>query len=195
MAWYIDKQIIKERREAMKSSFTNLATEIYAGSQLIRFEDVCLFPGERGMKEIHISLPQEFAVMEGEKAKRKYPSQNRPQVIFTDESGKINFTFSLFLQQASQDQIKGTLARYQALIRKLRQDADTLDAGIYQMTKACGGWFTFQNCTVDDEVFNLLAIIGLPKRLVLCMCNCPLGEKENWEAVMQRVVQAICEEG
>lgn len=193
MKQYFDEVIIRERMEEKKKRFMDTYTGMYAGAVRIEFEDVELFPGEKALEPIQIRLPAGFTIMEPEQAKRKYPSENRPQRIFTDGENRVNFTFSAFRQQAGREQLKGTLIRYRALMKKLRRDAEILDTGSYPMEEGCGEWFTFRNDTLDEPVFNLLALVGLKQQLILCMCNCYSEEREDWEPVMHQVIQTIYE--
>lgn len=189
---YFDEIIIRERMEE-KKGFTDTYTGMYAGARRIEFQEVELFSGEKTLEPVWIRLPTGFTALEQEQAKRKYPSENRPQRIFADEENRVNFTFSAFRQRASQEQLKGTLIRYRALIKKLRQDAEILDTGSYSVEEGCGEWFSFRNDTLDEPVFNLLALMGRKQQLILCMCNCYGEEREDWEPIMHQVIQTIQE--
>lgn len=192
---YMDRTVVRARMEEARKGFVDTYTGMYAGDRLLQFEERELFAEGDRPGPIKIRLPVSSTVMEPERARRKYPSEDRPQAIYTDERGCVDFTFSLFSQRVGPDQIRGALMRYQVLIKKCRQDASILEKGIYPMEKGCGGWFTFRQEALDEEIAGLLALIGTERYLVLCMCSCPYDEREEQEPVMHQVIQTIREMG
>ena len=192
---YMDEAIVRARMEEERKGFVDTYTGMYAGDRLLQFEERELFKERVGPGPIILRLPVSYTVMEPERARRKYPSEDRPQAIYTDKRGCVDLTFSLFPQRVGPDQIRGTLMRYQALIKKCRQDASILEKGTYPMEKGCGGWFTFRNEALDEEMFGLLALIGTDRYLVLCMCSCPYDERGEQEPVMHQVIRTIREKG
>lgn len=190
MEKYFDEEIIRAKREEKKKKFTTIQTGMYAGEILLDFKKEELFDNK-----IHIMLPSQFIVMDPETAKKKYPSEKRPSLIYTDESGEVNLTFSLFEQYAGGSQIEGTLARYQALLRKGRQDAEMLSRGAWETAGIYCGWFDFRNNALDEVLYNLLAIAGLKKYLILGMFNCMLDDRDKWREIMEQILRSIQEEG
>ena len=192
---YMDRAVVRARMEESRKGFVDTYTGMYAGDRLLQFEERELFSEGDGPGPIKIRLPVSFTVMEPERARRKYPSEDRPQAIYTDERGCVDLTFSLFPQRVGTDQIRGALMRYQALIKKCRQDAAILEKGTYPMEKGCGGWSTFRYAALDEEMSGLLALIGTERYLILCMCSCPYDERGEQEPVMHQVIQTIRENG
>lgn len=190
MEKYLDEDIIKAKREAKKKKFTTIQTGMYAGEIFLEFTMQELFN-----EKIHVMLPSQFTRMDIETAKKKYPSEKRPDLIYTDESDEVNLTFSLFEQHANSSQITGTLDRFQSLICKGRQDAEILSRGSWEMTGIYCGWFDFRNNALDEVVYNVLAVVGLNKYLILGMFNCMYDDRDKWREIMEQILRSIQEEG
>lgn len=190
MEKYRDEEIIRERLEEKKKAFNSVHTGMYAGDILLNFVKKELFHGK-----IHILLPEQFKEMEAETAKRKYPSENRPDRIFTDSSGEVDFTFSLFEQSVSSSQIEGSIGKFKALLRKSRQDVEIIGRGSFEAPGISCGWFDFRNHAIDEVVYNLLAIAGTKKYMILSMFNCVYEDRDKWKEVMEQILRSIEEEG
>lgn len=190
MEKYLDEEIIRAKREEKKKKYTTIQTGMYAGDILLDFRMQELFDGR-----IQIMMPSQFTRMDIETAKKKYPSEMRPNLIYTDESGEVNLTFSLFEQYAGSSQIEGTLRRYQELIRKGRQDAEMLSRGSWEIEGTYCGWFDFRNNALDEVLYNLLAVVGLKKYLILGMFNCMYDDRDKWRDIMERILRSIQGEG
>lgn len=57
-------------------------------------------------QEISMMIPQNFVPMSPDIAKRKYPSEQRPETILTDETGTINLMFQYMEGKESDSSIE-----------------------------------------------------------------------------------------
>ena len=98
---YLDEIIIQQRRDLERQKHSTLDTGIYAGEELVFFEERVL--SEDGTKML---LPSDFIEMPEEILKVKYPMEKRPQIIWSNEDSTIDFTFSLLEPEPERDQLQ-----------------------------------------------------------------------------------------
>ena len=92
---YEDEKIIKAMNAYKKGTYGSIQEGFFIKEELVTFEKEWLFD-----KKMQIMLPTSFTDMPMEQAKLKYPMEQRPQVIKTNEETDINFTFSLIVWKA-----------------------------------------------------------------------------------------------
>lgn len=71
------------------------------GADEIELEKKVLFKDK-----VIILVPKEFGFMPEEMLKIKYPSAQRPTLVYSDEDGKVNVAFSHTTSKASQQQME-----------------------------------------------------------------------------------------
>jgi hypothetical protein len=62
---------------------------LWMGDELIPLEWRAILDGQ-----MKVSVPKSFSLMPLEQAKFKYPSEHRPEVIYTSLDGTVNITFN-----------------------------------------------------------------------------------------------------
>ena len=123
---YLDEKIIEminqvEKPEPEEPKVTEKKLEertIYSGikisGQMIAFE-------RRPFAEDKITMmvPKEFTVMDPNKAKIKYPSEQRPGTILTDYTGTINIMFNYIEDKMTNDEAEMVRDRLLRIMRRV----------------------------------------------------------------------------
>ncbi|MBK8495133.1 MAG: hypothetical protein IPL50_08915 [Chitinophagaceae bacterium] len=71
-----------------------------------KFDPVELEKKEILEGKVEILLPKHFGIMPEEMLLLKYPSANRPTLVYSDENGTVNIAFNLTASRASQQQLE-----------------------------------------------------------------------------------------
>ncbi len=79
---YDDERIVALRRKAWKEQYNSIETGIYVKEELYKFNEVLLFGDTLSVK-----LPEGFYLADAQIVRYKYPSEFRPQVIMSNDSG------------------------------------------------------------------------------------------------------------
>lgn len=87
---FTDEVLIRAMNVHKAGQQGNIYSGIFIREELFEFEKQVLFE-----ERMSIMLPKKFVDMPLDMAKRKYPMEQRPQIIKTNETGDINFTFNL----------------------------------------------------------------------------------------------------
>ena len=121
---YLDEDFLKLKRREKYAKYSTLETGIYIKDELVEFE-----PRDIPELNINASLPKTFVRMPLSIAKIKYPSETRPQMIFTSLDTTVNFTFSVYPQDVPLDQVKRVAEQMKAMLKKVNP-ATVLCAGL-----------------------------------------------------------------
>ena len=77
-----------------------IKTEFEVVKEKVELEKVSILSNK-----VDILLPKSFSIMSEEMAKTKYPSENRPTIIYTNASGSVNISLNHTQNKATNSQI------------------------------------------------------------------------------------------
>jgi len=142
--------------------------------------------------KLYMTIPSEFVMMAPEAAKIKYPNENRPAIILTNEDGTINITFSFTTDEledvddnveVARNQLARTMVRMNPAYKTISKSV--INEGIKI------GYFDFVSPVLDGEIYNLTFIFALQGKLVLGCFNCLYSDSEAWLEVAQQMLRSI----
>lgn len=181
-----DEQIAALRYEEKKKKYNNIRTGVYVGDDLIKFTEYRLFDSR-----MCILLPDHFSDMDSENARKKYPSEQRPQIIKTNQSGTVNFTFSLIEEEVRPEQLNGLRDGFHKAIKRLQPADIFLDQGEVPAYDRFCSWMDFRSYALDNDIYNLMFLCIIGGQLLLGMFNCPLREWMDWKEVLTQIMMSL----
>lgn len=154
--------------------------------QTIPFQTVTVLDGKLSLR-----IPKTFRLMRPEEARLKYPSEHRPEFIFTDETHTLNLAFNLTstlldeseledFQQAMCQMMRST----QPIERWLGEHEEIIDE---RKTGACD----FVIPTLNSSVYNLMLFASVNDRALLITFNCLEEQQPEWKPVAQAMLRSI----
>ncbi|MSS65034.1 hypothetical protein [Velocimicrobium porci] len=163
------------------------------------YEDSVLIQGETyEISEIMIiedgftmRIPKAFVKMPKEIARIKYPSSQRPDIIWSNEETTVNIAFT-YKEELLEDEetkelrdaMKGILLKVNPSIREVKCNCLTVE----QKTIAS---LEFVSSALDEEIYNLMFFFSLKGRLLMGTFNCVYSEKENWLDIFWQMMKSI----
>ena len=144
---YADEKMIKAMNTYKEGVQGNIEEGILIKEERYIFEEIGLFDSK-----MYIMLPKSFQDMPMEQAKLKYPMEQRPQVIKTNERTDINFTFSLLEQPIANRQVKIMRDSLKRVLRSARPDMKFLEDGLEEIENHTIGWFEFISNGIDGKL-------------------------------------------
>lgn len=186
---FYDEILIKARREAKKERYNSLETGMYAGEELITFQKRQLFDNR-----CSIYLPESFTEMQSEWKKIKYPYENRPQIIFMDESGSVNLAFSLLKPDIEPIDLSETRDSFMIVLKKMNSSNVFLDKGDVEAMNVSCAWCEMRGQNLDGSIYNLIFLCEINHKLLLGNFSCLNEERTNWKGIVFKLIQSICEE-
>ena len=185
---YADEKMIKAMNTYKEGVQGNIEEGILIKEEQYIFEEIGLFDSK-----MYIMLPKSFQDMPAEQAKLKYPIEQRPQVIKTNERTDINFTFSLLEQPIANRQVKLMRDSLKRVLRSARPDMKFLEDGLEEIEDHTIGWFEFISNGIDGKLYNIMYFTPIDGKLMQGIFNCPAKESQNWKVVAMQVMNTIKE--
>lgn len=186
---YLDLEVIEIDRKRKQEAYDSVETGVYVNNRLIEYETVELFE-----KKMSIALPKGMKPMEEKMAKVKYPSEERPQVIYTSEDGEVNFAFSHYDLPIEPEETLRAIEEIKNIIKKVQPAAV-----IYETKEETRGgtklsWFDFKGYGLDSQTYNLMYVTPLDKNMLHGVFNCAYGDGAQWKKAVLPAILSIQEQ-
>ncbi|SNS15304.1 hypothetical protein SAMN05446037_100514 [Anaerovirgula multivorans] len=183
---YMDEKILKMKNQFKKYENKDIMGTVHIGEEKFEFEDVEFFDGKMTMR-----IPEVFTDMPLEMAKMKYPSEQRPQSIKTNEDGSVNITLSLFDEAIEKDQIKECRNGFRSIIKRMNPSTLFFDNEIMDMEDTKIGYFDYRSPALDDNLYNIMFVRAIDSKLLMGTFNCIFKDMEEWKPVALQMILSI----
>lgn len=140
---------------------------------------------------VEILVPKGFKDMPADMVSRKYPSANRPNVIFTDADGTVNVAFNHTTNRATQAQIETLKESLMASFKRAYPSAKWKGSGVTVINGRKVGYCELITPAADQNVYNLLFFSDLDGRLLLCTFNCVEKKLSEWQEPAQQIMRSL----
>lgn len=186
---YLDEKIVELQRTYQQKAHQDIYAEtVFVNDETLHFIQTNLFDDA-----FHIMLPESFVDMPEDVAKIKYPSEQRPQIIRTNQNGSVNFCFNLYDIPFSNEQVADTISGFQSVLQKLQPGNEFFAYKTEPIEKMEIGWFDFKNYAIDSQIYSLMFAVPIHKKICSGVFNCPFRNRKDWESIMKQVLVSIRE--
>ena len=183
---YADEELIQMMNGYKSGQHGTLESGIYIKEELYEFIETFLFEDK-----VSVMLPKTFDDMPMELAKLKYPMEQRPQVIKSNEVTDINFTFSLVEQPLTNDKVESITGYIYQVFQTLQPVNDYFEKKVEHVGALSMGWFDFKSHGIDDTIYNLMFYIPIGGKTLQGIFNCRMSVSELWKPVALQVMQSV----
>jgi hypothetical protein len=142
--------------------------------------------------KIKLHVPTAFFDMPYDQARIKYPSSDRPQIIKTDDTGKVNITLSLIPNNNIYDnQISQTKDNIKSILKRINPSYLFFDEGVECIEGKSVGYFEFKSPAIDTTLFNLMFMAAINKNLLMGTFNCIYEEHLKWKHIAYQIMTSL----
>jgi hypothetical protein len=180
---YTDEEILKKREAIREEKYNTLENGYYMDGKIINFKRKEL------LETFTIFLPDTMKLMPESYARVKYPSEFRPQKIFTTLDLSVNMGFTVFPSEIQSNEIQQLSERMKSAIHRSNPDYQMYSTENLMDTK--GYWFAFRSHAMDSDLYNMMLAIPMEMKLVQCSFNCSYKEYQKWEKVVLMIWESI----
>jgi len=135
-----------------------------------------------------IKLPKEFKIMDEETLNIKYPSNNKPRLVYTNEDASINVAFNL-----NGEYLNGR--KLSDFVEVMKKTFEQMDQVYYSYDFELDGTklYTLKMVTqaIDTEVFNYMVIFELNDQIMIINFNCTKQYMDEWQEVGEFIINSI----
>jgi hypothetical protein len=116
--------------------------------------------------KLSIEIPDSLTPMSEEMAKIKYPSENRPQVIYGDEKGKASLGITAGRNPLPANKLDAFKNMMLKMLESLKPKAEAVTVDGHK------GWLlTFRSQAADTEILNMMLITSQDNKAVQITFN------------------------
>lgn len=174
----------KYRQEAEEKS--GIAQGIKILGKWIYFERLPLADGT-----ISMMLPADFVPMSQDMAEKKYPSQQRPETILTDETGTVNLMFQYMDGEESNETIESFRNRIFGMMKRVNPGIKEMETGVVAAAGKQIAYVEFSNPVMDGKLYNLMFYLPVKGRPLMGSFNCRTKEMKYWRRAAFEMMQSI----
>ena len=184
----IDEKILDfinaaEERELRKDI---AAGPVKIGKRYYEFDESEFFDGK-----VKIYIPKDFEDMPLETRKFKYPSENRPEIIKSNEEGSIAITLNYIDSPLDEERVLELKDGMKMIIRKTNPANVFYEDGILEVENKNIGFFEFKSSAIDDFIYNLMFFFELEENTVMGTFSCLYREYKEWRDIAFQVLKTI----
>ncbi|MDG1332233.1 MAG: hypothetical protein P8P74_07875 [Crocinitomicaceae bacterium] len=140
---------------------------------------------------IELKVPAEFNIMSEEMMKIKYPSENRPKLVYSSETGGINVALTLSTSEADQESIPTYLADFKRAFKNAYPSADWKGSGVKTINDRKVGYIELVTPALDTEIYNLMFFTDLDGQLLICSFNCVKKNIAEWKPTAKEIMNSL----
>jgi hypothetical protein len=136
---------------------------------------------------VELTVPSELVPMTEEMKKVKYPTNNPPQEVLTDERGTVNVASSLAPKPpaAKPDQLVVAMA---TAIGRMRNISIWHDKGTTTINGREFGFLEFTGLTLDTEVYSYIYFTFEGEEMIVLTVNSTISKLPEWKSALKKVV-------
>ncbi|RUA32715.1 MAG: hypothetical protein DSY77_11525 [Bacteroidetes bacterium] len=140
--------------------------------------------------KVEILVPSDFEIMSIEAISRKYPSKNRPTLVFTDGTSSINLAVNHTSNRITNNELPQALPVF---VNQFENIYPTIQWYRKEMSVLNGKEFAvmeFISPSSDSNIYNLMFFTELEGRLLIFSFNCTVENQKEWKSKAQKIMKS-----
>lgn len=178
-----DEIILKKREDLKKSKYMSLESGCYIRGKILKFLPTNMFD------TFSIYLPDTMRIMPEELARIKYPSEFRPDKIYTTLDLSINIGFSILWNKLQTKDVKKVAERMISAIQRSNSDYQFYE--LVDIKKISGCYFSFRSHAIDVDIYNAILIFVVNNELIQSSFNCLYQQSDDWKKIIRLMWESI----
>lgn len=142
-------------------------------------------------EKITMMVPKEFVPMSSDMAKIKYPSEQRPETILTDETGTINLMFQYMEGEGNNATIESFRNQIFGMMKRVNPGIKEQEIGLVDVAGKQIAYVEFSNPAMDGKLYNLMFYLAVEGQPLMGSFNCRTKEMKYWRSAAFEMMQSI----
>lgn len=139
---------------------------------------------------LEILIPKGFTEMDDAVIATKYPSSNRPNLVYTNENGTINIAINHTKNKISPKQMRQLHVQLDSSIRQAQPNAKWMFSGTQIHHGRTWAQLEFQSNAVDSKIHNMMMATSAQGRMLAISVNFTDEHAESWAIVGRNIVDS-----
>jgi len=141
--------------------------------------------------KVSIRMPNLFSMMSREIASLKYPSERRPNLIYTDESSTINLAFNLTPHRLKEEGVVAFQENMIDILEQAQPSADWLDTDVLTIDEKTVAFLEIITPAIDGDIFNLMFFTSIEGLALIGTFNCLEDDLETWRPIARAMMESL----
>lgn len=143
------------------------------------------------METITMMVPNDFVPMSPDMARKKYPSEQRPETILTDGTGTINLMFQYMEGEESNATIESFRNRIFGMMKRVNPGIKEQETGLVDAAGQQIAYVEFSNPVMDGKLYNLMFYLAVKGKPLMGSFNCRTKEMKYWRTAAFEMIRSI----
>ncbi len=178
-----DEVILKKREEIKKQKYVTIENGCYVRGKILKFILKDMF------HIFSLYMPDNMCKMPEELAKIKYPSEYRPDSIYTTLDLSVNIGFNILGDELQIKDVQKVAERMRAAIQRSNSSFQFYE--IEKINKNSGCYFDFRSHAIDVDIYNMIYLVSIENNLIQSNFNCLYQQKNDWKKVVKLIWESI----
>lgn len=181
---YGDEEIIRARVAAQAKKRHNINNTVTIGGEKYTF---ARREFEYGFSMV---VPEQFAVMSKETAKRKFPYEDRPEIIISSEDIRVCIAFNE--DEPQKTSLEERLHSYKDFNKKLHPSDVFFSKTLCETAHGVKiAYYDYRYIVIDNDIYNINFFMDLPEKELFGHFICPVDFMEEWEPLAIQMIKSI----
>ncbi|MET4560535.1 hypothetical protein ABIA69_001679 [Lysinibacillus parviboronicapiens] len=167
------------------------AIDLYQDFVDIDGEDVPVIDQALLNGKITLRMPKLFSIMLPELASLKYPSERRPNIIYTDESTTINLAFNMTPHVLTETGVAEFQENMIDVLEQAQPSAEWLDTDVIEINDKTIGFIEVITPAIDGDIFNLMFFASIDGQALIGTFNCMEEDLEDWRPIARAMMETL----
>ena len=141
--------------------------------------------------KVQVLIPASFAPMSPEMIRIKYPSAQRPSLVYTNASGSVNLAMSHTVSSVQPNQLGEVHKVMEATFKRVHPSATWFQSGRTTINGRPYFLIDFRTRAIDTEVRNLMVGTSLQGRLLVITFNVTKQREAHWLPIARKILASI----
>lgn len=159
---------------------------VQVGRETLSFQRYALFEDQ-----LSLVMPSMFKPMTPQMAALKYPSERRPQLIYTNALSTINVAFNHTATPVRGREIEEFTQGITQILRRTQKILKWYGDGVVQSPNAAVGYCEFVTPVMNGSIYNFMFFLSLEGRALMCTFNCLDQEMNDWRPVAKSIMASL----
>lgn len=135
-----------------------------------------------------LKIPTDFKIMNDEMLKIKYPTENPPSLVYTNERGTINIALVMNDVAMKNTQIEEYTKLMESTYKEYSKDTKI---NFWERNNHKIGELEFVTQALDTEIYNHIISFSIDGKLRIVNFNCTKELSEEWKDISKFIINSI----
>lgn len=189
----IMKSIRKQEEVKEEEDWYHVENDITRGYVIVKYEKMELEEKMILDGRLTLLLPVNFKEMDEELREIKYPDPDRPEWIYSNESGDVSMTFFLDEGEILTEEVESVRDIIIGEMKRLYPASAVKDKKRIGKGKNVVSLFSMDIPLLDETCYHLMFFRAMAAGLLMGTFDCSVNEKKQWQQILPQLLDTMKE--